>query len=351
MSGVGGPDDMAAHEPDGEPRTAADVISQDEVAALLDGVRSGAVPTDSGRNPAGPVRPYDFVAESQAGAGAVAVLDLIDERVARGLRTALERLLSRAVEVECGALERRRYGEFVNTIVAPVAAFVLELRSFGVPALLVVDAALAGAATDAFYGGPGRHVPRGGEGDLTPAEWRLARRCADAGLAQLREAWSTVSPFEAEVVRTEHDPRLLAALPPGEPVLVRRYPVRLESVGEIVVVVPSAAIDGVRERLQSAGPSAASANWRHDLEEALAESRVEIETVFAKVEISLRALVGLRPGDVLEIDRPDTVLVLADGRPLFNARYGTSSGRNAVQLIGAARRNDPGAGNRARRTG
>lgn len=341
---------MTGQDPPQQPRTAADVISQDEVAALLDGVRSGTVPTDSGRRAAGPVVPYDFAAEAQAGAGAVAVLDLIDERVSRGLRLAIERLLGRTVEVATGAVERRRYGEFVASLAAPTAVFVLDLKSFGMPGLLLVDAALAGAMTDAFYGGAGQHVTRTADADLTPAEWRLARKCADACLAQLRDAWSAVAPFDAEVVRSEQDPRLVSALAPGEPVLVRRHSVRLGTTGEVVLMVPAAALDGVRDRLQAAGPPASTAQWRNDIEQALGDGAIELETVFARVTLSMRALVGLRVGDVLEIERPDTVLVLADGRPLLTARYGTSSGFNAVQVIGPARRNETTAGSRGRRS-
>jgi len=141
-------------------------------------------------------------------------------------------------------------------------------------------------------------------------------------------------PFDVETVRTEHNPQLAAIVQSSDTVMVRRYAVRLETAGDIVLVVPAAAVDALRERLQPPRSAQAGPPWRGELESALRESELELETVFARLDITLRALVQLRPGDVLELERPDAVLVLADGQPLFTARYGTSSGRGAVQLVG-----------------
>ena len=77
---------------------------------------------------------------------------------------------------------------------------------------------------------------------------------------------------------------------------------------------------------------------------------LQLETVFSRIEITLGTLVNLRPGDVIEIERPDNVVVLADGQPVFNARYGISSGRNAVQVLGPAVRQPQARTNPERRT-
>lgn len=314
-------------------RTAADVISQDEVDALFEGVRSGAVPTGAGRAPTGPVQPYDFAAAAEVARGPLAMLDAIDERLALGVRDRLERLVHRSPEVTRQPVERLRYGEFIAGARMPTATFVLQVKPLAAPVLLLVDAALVGSITDAFYGGSGRHLPRAAGVDFTPAEWRLARRCVDDCLDQMREAWSPVVTLEPEIVRVERNPQLAGIVPASETVLVRRFTVQFESPGEIALVLPLAALDSLRDRLQSPGVAPAGPRLRQDLEDALYATEIEVEAQFAQIDITLRALVGLRAGDIMEIERPESVLVLAAGRPLFCARFGTSAGCNALQFM------------------
>lgn len=331
-------------------RSAADVISPDEVAALLDGVRTGAVPTDSGHGASGAVRAYDFAAGEHIVRGRLAALDLVDERLVRGLRTGLERLVHRAVEVAGQGAQRQRFSEAVGKLTSPGAIFVVNVKPFGCAGLVTLDGGLVSALTDAFYGGAGRDRGHGAGADLTPAEWRMARKCLDLFVAELRPAWSGIAPLELEFSRVESNVQFASIVGPGEPMLVTRYRVNLESPGEIALMLPASALDGLREQLQSAGGAARPARqWRQDLEAGLRESVLQLETVFSRVEITLGALMRLRPGDVLEIERPDTVQVLADGQPVFSARYGVSSGRNAVQVIGPASRTPDATGSQHRR--
>ncbi|HVN42294.1 MAG TPA: FliM/FliN family flagellar motor switch protein [Steroidobacteraceae bacterium] len=319
-------------------RNPADVISSDEVDALLDGVRSGAVATDSGHAAAGPVRPYDFAAGEHVVRGRLAALDLIDERFVRSLRANLERLVHRQLEVSCQGAQHQRFADALGAVRAPAAIYVVSLRPLGCQALVVLDAALVAALTDAFYGGRGGDLRHDAGAEFTPAEWRLARKCFDASVAELRAAWAGVASLEIDLVRTETNPQFAAIVAASEPILVRRYRLTLESTGEIAMILPLVGLASVREQLQALGVARPDRPYRQDLEAALKDSVLQLETVFSRLEITLGTLVRLRPGDILEINRPDTVAVLAEGQPVFTARYGVSSGRNAVQVLAPAPR-------------
>jgi flagellar motor switch protein FliM len=317
-------------------RHPADVISPDEVAALLDGVKSGAVATDAGHAADGPVRPYDFAAGEHIVRGRLVTLDLINERFARGLRTNLERLVHRPVEVIDQGAQHQRFADAIAAAKVPSALYVVSYKPLACQGLLVLDAALVGALTDAFFGGTGRDVRHAAGAEFTPGEWRLATKCFELCVAELRTAWSSVVPLEVELVRRESNPQFAAIVPASAPMLVRRFRISLEATGELTLLLPLAGLDGVREQLQSVTPGKPGRQCRQDLEAALKDSVLQLETVFSRIEITLGTLVNLRPGDVIEIERPDNVVVLADGQPVFNARYGISSGRNAVQVLGPA---------------
>jgi flagellar motor switch protein FliM len=331
-------------------RRAADVISPDEVAALLDGVKSGVVAADTGHAVDGLVRPYDFAAGEHIVRGRLVTLDLINERFARGLRANLERLVHRPIEVTDQGAQHQRFADAIGTTRAPSALYVVSYKPLACQGLLVLDAALVGALTDAFFGGTGRDVRHAAGAEFTPGEWRLARKCFELCVTELRTAWSSVVPLDVELVRLESNPQFAAIVPASEPMLVRRFRISLEAAGELTLMLPLAGLDGVRDQLQSVTPAKPGRQCRQDLEAALKDSVLQLETVFSRIEITLGALVNLRPGDVIEMERPDNVVVLAEGQPVFNARYGVSSGRNAVQVLGPAMRQPAGRADPERRT-
>ena len=71
-----------------------DVLSQDEIDALLHGVDSGAVATQP-ELPPGEARSYDFTNQVRIVRGRMPTLEMINERFARLFRTSLFNMLRR----------------------------------------------------------------------------------------------------------------------------------------------------------------------------------------------------------------------------------------------------------------
>jgi flagellar motor switch protein FliM len=281
--------------------------------------------------------------------GRLVTLDLISERFrARLAHEPRRRSTVRSRYADQGA-QHQRFADAIGAVKVPSALYVVNYKPLACQGLLVLDAALVGALTDAFFGGTGRDVRHAAGAELTPGEWRLATKCFELCVAELRTAWSSVVPLEVELVRLESNPQFAAIVPASAPMLVRRFRISLEATGELTLLLPLAGLDAVREQLQSATPGKPGRQCRPDLEAALKDSVLQLETVFSRIEITLGTLVNLRPGDVIEIERPTTSR--ACGRqPVFNARYGISSGRNAVQVLGPAARQPPGRAQPERRS-
>ena len=72
-----------------------DVLSQDEIDALLHGVDSGAVATEAPPAP-GEARAYDLANQVRIVRGRMPTLEMINERFARLFRTSLFNMLRRA---------------------------------------------------------------------------------------------------------------------------------------------------------------------------------------------------------------------------------------------------------------
>jgi flagellar motor switch protein FliM len=66
---------------------------------------------------------------------------------------------------------------------------------------------------------------------------------------------------------------------------------------------------------------------------ALREAQLDTRAVLAEAQISLRELVQLSPGDIIPIEAPQQVTLLAGDVPLYQGRFGVSQGRNALKII------------------
>ena len=62
--------------------------------------------------------------------------------------------------------------------------------------------------------------------------------------------------------------------------------------------------------------------WSEMLKSNLQQASITLNVELGKIEISVGDLVGLRPGNVFEMDRPESLIVEANGVPLFRGRWG-----------------------------
>jgi flagellar motor switch protein FliM len=67
--------------------------------------------------------------------------------------------------------------------------------------------------------------------------------------------------------------------------------------------------------------------------QALQEAHLDTRAVLAQAQISLRELVSLAPGDIIPIEAPQQVTLLAGDVPLYRGRFGISQGHNALKIL------------------
>src|SRR5688572_32227005 len=103
-----------------------DVLSQDEIDALLHGVDSGAVPTEP-EAPAGEARPFDFNNQVRIVRGRMPTLEMINERFARLFRTSLFNMLRRAPEVAVEPVKMQKFSEYVHSLHVPTSLNLLRI--------------------------------------------------------------------------------------------------------------------------------------------------------------------------------------------------------------------------------
>src|SRR5918998_6441485 len=130
--------------------SANDVLSQDEIDALLHGVDSGVVSTDPEVAP-GEARQYDFANQVRIVRGRMPTLEMINERFARLFRTSLFNMLRRGPEVAVAPIKMLKFSEYVHSLHVPTNLNLIRILPLRGTGLVVIDPKLVFAAVDNFF--------------------------------------------------------------------------------------------------------------------------------------------------------------------------------------------------------
>jgi len=311
-----------------------DLLSQDEIDALLHGVDDGDIETESDSEP-GTVKAYDLTSQDRIVRGRMPTLEMINERFARYTRISMFNMLRRTADVSVGGIQIQKFGEYVHTLYVPTSLNMVKFRPLRGTALIILDAKLVFKLVDNFFGGDGRHAKIEGR-EFTPTELRVVQMVLNQGFVDLAEAWKAVMPIHFEYVHSEVNPSLANIVSPSEVVVVSTFHVELDGGGgEMHITMPYSMIEPIREVLDAGLQSDTDEQderWVKALREDVLAAKVELECDVVRRDITLRDIVDLKAGDVIPIEFPDFHVLTANGVPMFRAQLGQHRGNLALKV-------------------
>src|SRR5215510_11293525 len=99
--------------------SANEVLSQDEIDALMNGVDKGAVSTEPPPAAPGEVRPFDFANQQRIVRGRMPTLEMINDRFARLFRISLFGMLRRQPEITVLPIQVVKFADYVSSLQVP----------------------------------------------------------------------------------------------------------------------------------------------------------------------------------------------------------------------------------------
>lgn len=311
-----------------------DLLSQDEIDALLHGVDDGDVETENDDDP-GSVKSYDLTSQDRIVRGRMPTLEMINERFARYTRISMFNLLRRSADVSLGGVQIQKFGEYVHTLYVPTSLNMVKFRPLRGTALIILDAKLVFKLVDNFFGGDGRHAKIEGR-EFTPTELRVVQMVLDQAFVDLAEAWKAVMPIDFEYVNSEVNPSMANIVSPSEVVVVSTFHVELDGGGgDLHITIPYSMIEPIREMLDAGlqtDTDELDDRWVVALRNDVMEAKVELECELAHKEITLRDIVEMKAGDVVPIEMPEFQIVTANKVPMFRSELGQSNGNLALKV-------------------
>jgi flagellar motor switch protein FliM len=312
-----------------------DLLSQDEIDALLHGVDDGNIDTESDLDP-GVIKSYDLTSQDRIVRGRMPTLEMINERFARYTRISMFNLLRRTADVSVGGVQIQKFGEYVHTLYVPTSLNMVKFRPLRGTALIILDARLVFKLVDNFFGGDGRHAKIEGR-EFTPTELRVVQMVLNQGFIDLAEAWKAVFPINFEYIHSEVNPSLANIVSPSEVVVVSTFHIELDGGGgELHITMPYSMIEPIREILDAGLQSDTDEQddrWVKALREDVLNAKVDLECDVVRRDITLRNIVDLKEGDVIPIDFPDYHVLTANGVPMFRTQMGQHNGNLALKIL------------------
>lgn len=313
-----------------------DLLSQDEIDALLQGVDSGTVGIGPPAAP-GEVRAYDFARQGRVPRHKLPGLDAINERFMRGFKVGLFDLLRHAVELSVRSVDVVRFDEYIHSLPQPASLNLVQARPLRGNALVVYEPRLVFTMIDSFFGGGGRLPSRMEGREFTPTEIRIIELMLRQTLADLDAAWAPVLGVEWQHQRCETDPRQAGVLDAHEPLVVSRFSVGLDGGGgDLHVALPYRMLEPLREQLETAASGKQRGDsdeaWARDLRAGLQDADLELSLSIAQRQVSLRELSRLRVGDILPIELARTVCLEVEATPMFEGEFGIHNHHNAIKV-------------------
>lgn len=323
-----------------------DILSQDEVDALLGGVDDGAIDTSAeDRELDGEARPFDFNDQERIVRGRLPTLEMINDRFARYFRVSFFNLLRISPEISVSGIEMIKFSECINTMAAPTSMSLLKMAPLRGTGMIVLDPKLVFILVDNFFGGNGKIQAEIEDREFTSTELRVIQKVVQMCFIDLVKAWQPVMAVEYSYHSHEINPQMANIVSPSEVIVVSSFSLELDGGGgDLQVVFPYSMIEPIRTLLDAGVQSDhgdLDQRWSILLKEELMHARINLQALFVEKQLPVSDLINFKAGDIIPIEMPEQVLLLAEEMPIIRGQYGEHQGNTAVKVEDIVKIYDP----------
>ena len=312
------------------------ILSQDEVDALLQGITGESQKLEQEEVESGEIRNYDIASQERIVRGRMPTMEIINERFARNIRIGLFNFIRKSPEIAIGSIKVQKYSAFLREIVVPTNFNIVSVRPLRGSGLIVCDPTLVFAVIDALFGGAGKYHTRIEGRDFSPTEQRIIVRLVEVITTEYKKAWTGIYPLELDYQRSEMQPQFANVATPSEIVVATSFTLEIgDTSGTIHFCIPYATLEPIRDVLYSTIQGDASEpdrRWVNLMKQQIQSANVELIAELAHAPATVEQLLSFKVGDFIELDLRQAIQVKVVGVPVFDCHYGTSNGKYALKV-------------------
>ncbi|WNS44797.1 flagellar motor switch protein FliM [Paenibacillus sp. MMS20-IR301] len=317
-----------------------DVLSQNEIDALLAALSSGEMDADELKKEETQkkIRSYDFKRAVRFSKDHIRSLTRIHDNFARYLTTYFSAQLRTFVQINVVQVEQLPYDEFIRSIPKMTILNIFEAEPLEGRMVMEVHPNVAFAMLDRLLGGFGTAPAK--INTLTEIETTIMERIFSRCFESLQEAWKTVLDIYPRMEALETNPQFMQIVSPNETIALISLSTKIgDTTGMINLCIPHVVLEPIMSRLSVHQWFVSEKKVRDEVELEAIRARVHraqlpIVAELGESRLSIAEFLGLSVGDVISLNKTvDSGLSIKVGDKLkFIGSPGMIKERVAVQI-------------------
>ena len=321
-------------------RRLAEVLSQNEIDALLSAISTGEVNIEEAKNvdEGKKVKVYDFKRPDKLSKDQLRTLQMIHETFARLNTTMLSGQLRQQVQMQVISVDQITYEEFIRSIPEFTILGIFDMGSLEGNAIIEINPGVVFTIIDRLFGGPGElmNITR----ELTDIENIIVERVMLKLLSNLKESWAQIIEVGPRIEQIESNPQFVQIVGPNEMVVLLTFEIKIGNTeGMMNICLPAPLIDPIIPKLSAQ-------YWFSSVKkEGTEENLLAIKERLNKVSVPLQARIGttvinledllkLKSGDVMKLntDVKSDLDIYVGNQLKFKAQAGTIGKKMAIEI-------------------
>lgn len=316
----------------------ADVLSQNEIDALLKQLNSGEFDGGVPDEPVVKIKEYDFARPAKFSKEHLRTLEIIFENFGRLVSSNLPAYLRKNVQVDVMNSEAVTYSEFSNALSNPVLLGIVDFAPLNGNIVVELATNLGFAIIDRMLGGMGDTVDKIRE--FSEIELCVLERIFSILIDLLREPWHNVIALRPRLERIETNSQFAQIISPSEMIAIVTINMTIGDVeGLMNVCLPFITLEDVMDKLNtkywfSTMQSKDDQVYNEFIEMTISKAQIPITAVLGKSKVAVMDFINLQIGDIIKLDShvEDELNVYVGNLVKFKALPGSGTENYAVKV-------------------
>lgn len=315
------------------------ILSQNEVDALLKGITGGEIETEQGVLPAEETEALVYDLTKPAKAVKLPKLVVITDKFSRTFKISLSNTIRKLAEVSFYLTDVKRFDEFLKEIPVPSNINIFSMDPLRGNNILLIDSVLVFYFVDILFGGKGSDRTKVEGREFTSIENTVIKKIARTILEDWSNAWESFVSIKCEFSRSETNPQFAMVVPPNDLCITITFNIEIENItGAITMCIPFSNLAPIKEKLMGdypLGDTAKDPFWHKIMRREIQKVPVEVKAELGRTQLKGRDLLTLTVGDIIPLNKflADDLDVLVAGVAKYKGQPGTFHGNNAIQII------------------
>jgi len=322
------------------------LLSQDEIDALLKGISEGEIETAKEGEPeavaAAPERAsaevFDFAKYTKGRKERLSALEFIADRLSKSLRSALTLFLEREVDINIAPTQYTEYGEFIKTLPLPTNMNIVITDNLKGFFIVIFDAKLIFCVLETVFGSNTITVPKIEGREFTKIEFNVIKKLVDLVSVEMEKAWEPVYEIRCKYSRSEINPNYITMVSQEETVVLLEFAIEIaDVVSWMKICMPYGILETIKGYLIST-PSREDmemrAKWFQKLQGSVNEVPLELKAVLGKKKLTVQEFLKMKKDSVIitdsSVDEPIDLTIMDITK--LRGKMGIWRGNKAVKI-------------------